>query len=575
MPSKRVSIPNHQRAALRTWIRSQYPRPTLAAAVEWYEKQYNHRLSRSTVSESLDEKFKFLDKPTRPIDDSIAQTPQGPQGPQNPQNPSNAGNAPNLDAPSRSRLPKFLEHPKQRIRAAEWPELEQTLILWHQALEEKGAVITGDLIKEKARVFWDRIPSLQNKHPPKFSNGWLEGFKARHRLHKFTFHGEAGSVSETAEEEMFAIINAARRYPEQDIFNMDETGLFWRMVPSTGLSTGKRGGLKKDKTRISLALCCNANGTERMPPLVIGTARTPHALRGVNVETMGARWSSNKKAWMTGPIMREWLEEFYTYVGSRSVLLLLDNFSAHDTGLEAAPPPPNVEVLFLPPNATSRFQPLDQGIIQNFKVYYKKQWLQYMVQTWEEEKDPLKEVNIRMALRWIIRAWDQDVSVQTIRNCYIRSTVLVPRANEITPALAVPDISREFREAQETGRIQDRMSLENFLNPPEESEYRQAPDPVDAALEQVLGESWDSWDSQGSQGPQGPYEDEDTGPPPPPPPSLGEALEYIEKLTVFIETRPNGTFADLRLLGRLERELWASYRDSLKQASLTQWFRPA
>jgi hypothetical protein len=134
--------------------------------------------------------------------------------------------------------------------------------------------------------------------------------------------------------------------------------------------------MKKDKARISLALCINATGTDQLPIWIIRKAKTPRALKNVSISSMGGRWRWNKKAWMNTAIMREWLLEFYTHIGStREVLLTMDNFSAHYTAIEISPPPPNIRICWLPANSTSRFQPLDQGIIQNFKAYYKRQWL--------------------------------------------------------------------------------------------------------------------------------------------------------------------------------------------------------
>ena len=56
--------------------------------------------------------------------------------------------------------------------------------------------------------------------------------------------------------------------------------------------------------------------------------------------------------------------------------MLLDNCSVHkidDSGLQC------VEFVFLLPNSTSAIQPLDQGIIKNFKHFYHHQMLQKIV----------------------------------------------------------------------------------------------------------------------------------------------------------------------------------------------------
>ena len=51
---------------------------------------------------------------------------------------------------------------------------------------------------------------------------------------------------------------------------MDETGLFFRLEPNKTLATGPVSGTKKCKQRISVALCANADGSDKLKPLVIG-----------------------------------------------------------------------------------------------------------------------------------------------------------------------------------------------------------------------------------------------------------------------------------------------------------------
>ncbi|SCZ90732.1 BZ3500_MvSof-1268-A1-R1_Chr1-3g02195 [Microbotryum saponariae] len=47
-----------------------------------------------------------------------------------------------------------------------------------------------------------------------------------------------------------AVDNLTNKYDPSDIFNMDETGLFYAMRPSTGLARNGRNGVKMNKTRI-------------------------------------------------------------------------------------------------------------------------------------------------------------------------------------------------------------------------------------------------------------------------------------------------------------------------------------
>ena len=183
---------------------------------------------------------------------------------------------------------------------------------------------------------------------------------------------------------MLAIRQALSTYAPQDIFNCDETSLYWRLIPDKSLTTRSLPGRKKEKSRISGLFCCNSDASERLPIWFIGTTKKPKAFTaaGINIENLGCVWRSNKKAWMTADIFKEWLFWFdkKMHANGRKVALLMDNFSAHESAFkELGLQLQNTFILWLPPSSTARYQPLDQGIIYTWKAYWKKQWVLYMM----------------------------------------------------------------------------------------------------------------------------------------------------------------------------------------------------
>jgi hypothetical protein len=62
--------------------------------------------------------------------------------------------------------------------------------------------------------------------------------------------------------------------------------------------------------------------------------------------------------------------------------------------------------MWLPPNATSEYQPLDQGIIQNWKTGVRKQFVLFMAKTFDEGKNLSEKMHVLRAIRWGVQAWE-------------------------------------------------------------------------------------------------------------------------------------------------------------------------
>ncbi|KAI0993064.1 hypothetical protein K3495_g15120 [Podosphaera aphanis] len=119
-----------------------------------------------------------------------------------------------------------------------------------------------------------------------FSNGWLGSFKKRHGIKSWPRNGEDISVNEAVVGQQLARVQElATEYHPDDIYNCDESGLFWKMTPEKGLSTTSVTGSKKNKARVTAQFCCNASGRDKVPIWFIGTSANPRCFgsAGINV----------------------------------------------------------------------------------------------------------------------------------------------------------------------------------------------------------------------------------------------------------------------------------------------------
>ena len=163
-------------------------------------------------------------------------------------------------------------------------------------------------------------------------------------------------------DKLYAIIS---KYDPENVYNMDETGLFFRLLPKYTLlmpfeDDSRTREKKKAKERLSLVVCANATGTHKIPGTLIEKTKFPACIKN---REWPVKYISRNKAWMDVSTCWKWFEEvFYSEVRKRTgrpVLLLMNNAPGHFPAFERN----NIKVVFFPPNCTSWKQPCNMGII--------------------------------------------------------------------------------------------------------------------------------------------------------------------------------------------------------------------
>jgi hypothetical protein len=88
-------------------------------------------------------------------------------------------------------------------------------------------------------------------------------------------------------------------YEPRNIFNADETGLFYSLLPNKTLAFKgeKCHGGKLSKERLTVLYCCNSDGSEKLQPVVIGKFAKPRCFK--HVHSLPCRYCNSKKAWIT------------------------------------------------------------------------------------------------------------------------------------------------------------------------------------------------------------------------------------------------------------------------------------
>ncbi|XP_030050848.1 tigger transposable element-derived protein 4-like [Microcaecilia unicolor] len=266
--------------------------------------------------------------------------------------------------------------------------------------------------------------------------GWLERWKRRNNITFKKQHGERQDADDSGAENWVVSVlpSILNEYAPRDIFNADETGLYWRAIPDGTLAFKQATptGSKASKERLTILLCCNMDGGEKLEPLVIGKSKQPRCFK--NVKRLPVSYRANANSWMTGNLWKQWLKDLNTRMRAqkRPILLLCDNSAAHNAPARLS----HVKLVFLPPNTTSLIQPLDQGIIANFKAHYRALLLRRLMGLMDGQTGDNKraiELSLLDSLHLQKEAWNW-VTQATIIKCYRRARFFKDAGRDQTDA---------------------------------------------------------------------------------------------------------------------------------------------
>ena len=327
---------------------------------------------------------------------------------------------------------------RKRARTAADPGLDKATFQWF-AQKSVNTPISGVLLQGQAVKFHQQM----RPDGPEFvaSNGWLHRFKKRHGIGCVGINGEIKSADTGAAQEFIPELEKYimdNNYTDMQIYNADESGLYYRILPSRTLALKRnkataQQGLKVIKDRVTLLFACNRAGTHKLQPLMIRKFNAPRCFHHINRSTLPLAYTHSKKAWMTSYLFSEWFHKTFVPAVRRELkshgmepraVLLLDNCPAHPPAHTLCSKDGKIHVKYLPPNTTSLCQPLDQGIIACFKAHYRKNLVRNILDEDTQVTAFLKAFTLKDAMYVSSKAW-KAVTQTCIRNCWNKG---LPRA---------------------------------------------------------------------------------------------------------------------------------------------------
>ena len=186
------------------------------------------------------------------------------------------------------------------LKGPQMQDLDRALYLWFQARRSEGKAVSGPALIDEAKKLKD---DLGIEGECTFSVGWLRNLKERHGLHRLKGQGEQQPAdhhtASNFSEEFRRLIREHNVTPEQ-VYNADETALFWRCLPTSTLSAyteREAVGFKVNKDRVTLLSCANAAGTHKCKLFVVGCYKKPRAFK--NMVHPPVHYDASENAWMT------------------------------------------------------------------------------------------------------------------------------------------------------------------------------------------------------------------------------------------------------------------------------------
>ncbi|CAB1119906.1 unnamed protein product [Ectocarpus sp. CCAP 1310/34] len=193
-------------------------------------------------------------------------------------------------------------------------EVEEKLRKWIKIARARFNVSNQDW----REWFDDPGPGLEDRGADgktnfKAANVWLHGFLKRYSFTHVHLHGGAGDVDkQKVAEEIERIREQLQEFDVEFIFNMDETGLFFRCFPrgtyvtrgeaAAGVNSKTARGSKAMKATdlCTVVACCNTTGSLMVPLAVISTSEKTMVFR--HVRKPPCPYFAQDSAWLDAAI---------------------------------------------------------------------------------------------------------------------------------------------------------------------------------------------------------------------------------------------------------------------------------
>uniref|UniRef100_A0A182PBD8 HTH CENPB-type domain-containing protein n=1 Tax=Anopheles epiroticus TaxID=199890 RepID=A0A182PBD8_9DIPT len=376
---------------------------------------------------------------------------------------------------------------RKSMKVSSFEELDEAMLRWYNENRASGISVTSAMCIEQAKYLHEHL-GLRGTFNA--SNGWLSRFKQRYGIAGVYSHSVAKTGNEVSAYTFcyqFQQLMQKEDYLPDQIYNADETGLYWKSTPRTAGTES----FSSSNERVMVICCTNATGAHKLDLVVFGRMKSPWE-PNPGMKPTSVNYFELKGGWASKEIFQHWfnkkwvpaVREFLASKGlPQRAILLLDTSSCHITDNVLRSDDGHMVVKFLPIDVANLVQPMQQGIVSLLKWNYRNDLQQ------EQQKVGAKPRQLEQAVRGLEQSWAKITPV-TIRNAWSKMIADTDQYVEETEIVDMHDVAQcdmlVDREADLVEEVDDLEAIDDDV------EVMQLPE----GIEQV--EEFDEYQSAGA-----------------------------------------------------------------------------
>ncbi|GBN61998.1 hypothetical protein AVEN_182437-1 [Araneus ventricosus] len=126
-----------------------------------------------------------------------------------------------------------------------------------------------------------------------------------------------------------------------------------------------------------------------------------------------------------------------------------------------------------PKEVNPKLQPMDEGMIKNFKIHYRKRIVRKVISAFENNQS-MPKINLRESISEISKAWNYDVTNRTIRKSFAKAGFFVSNENSASTEdedyIPLEELKKMWIQLREKEEINDDVLIDDFLSLDSEAE---------------------------------------------------------------------------------------------------------